>query len=86
VNRSSGTNCPKCKYLRVKKGNNLAVLRPELAKQWDLDHNGGLTPYEVSPGSNRKVAWICEKGHQWKAIINNRSNGNNCPKCRISRK
>ena len=27
------------------------------------------------------VWWMCNKGHEWKAQINNRSNGRGCPYC-----
>jgi Zn finger protein HypA/HybF involved in hydrogenase expression len=82
VNRSKGSKCPVYTNCKAGKDNNLAVLRPDLAKEWDPDYNGELTPFDVVPGSNKKVAWICEKGHQWKALINDRSRGNNCPKCK----
>lgn len=31
--------------------------------------------------SNKKVWWICENGHEWKADINSRGSGSNCPIC-----
>jgi hypothetical protein len=33
------------------------------------------------PGSHTVVWWMCEKGHEWQASINNRSRGTNCPQC-----
>jgi len=33
------------------------------------------------PFSNRKVWWVCTKGHEWQANIKDRSNGNGCPYC-----
>ena len=61
--------------------NSLAVINPDLAKQWHPTQNGDLTPYNVLPHSNKKVWWKCEEGHEWKATINNRTNGRNCPYC-----
>jgi hypothetical protein len=29
--------------------------------------NGDLTPEDVTPGSHKKVWWVCEKGHEWQA-------------------
>jgi len=56
-------------------------LNPELAKQWHPIKNDDLLPSEVTPGSNKKVWWKCEKAHEWKAIINNRNAGRDCPCC-----
>jgi hypothetical protein len=33
------------------------------------------------PGSNKKVWWLCEKGHEWEISVNARSRGHNCPYC-----
>jgi len=52
--RSKGANCPECAHRKTGKDNNLAILRPDLVKEWDPDHNGDLTPYEVSPGSKKR--------------------------------
>ena len=59
----------------------LSIENPELAKEWHPTKNGKLTPNDVTPGSGRKVWWICNKGHEWMALIGDRSNGNNCPYC-----
>src|SRR3546814_6704374 len=58
--------------LRVGKDNNLAVLRPGLAAEWDQAANGELTPYDVVPGSTKKVAWVCEKGQIGRASCRER--------------
>ena len=31
--------------------------------------------------SNLKASWVCEYGHEWDAVINNRTNGSGCPVC-----
>lgn len=44
------------------------MTHPELAKQavgWD--------PSQVTAGSEKKVAWMCERGHIWEAWISNRT-------------
>jgi len=58
---------------------NLALLNPELAKEWHPDN--GLLPEQVTPFSRMKVKWRCEKGHEWLARVCKRSGGNNCPVC-----
>ena len=35
----------------------LAEARPDLAKEWNYEKNGGLKPEDVSCGSNKKVWW-----------------------------
>jgi len=59
----------------------LASVKRLLAKQWHPTKNGLLFPKDVLPFSNKKVWWVCNKGHEWEAVINKRSNGRNCPYC-----
>ena len=40
-----------------------------------------MFPTHVSRGSTKNIWWECEKGHEWQAIINNRTNGRGCPYC-----
>lgn len=63
------------------KKNSIAALYPELAKEWDYDKNGRLTPNDFVGGSNVSVYWKCSKGHSWVALINSRVRGNGCPYC-----
>ncbi|MDD5503950.1 MAG: zinc-ribbon domain-containing protein [Candidatus Omnitrophica bacterium] len=53
-----------------------------MAKEWHPTKNRPLTLADVVPGSHRIVWWKCEKGHEWQARIDRRSNGSNCPACR----
>ena len=82
INRTSGKGCPYCSGRYAIVGvNDLLTLNPELARQWNYAKNGVLTPKDVKPKSNRKVWWICEKGHEWEAIIADRTSGKGCPIC-----
>jgi hypothetical protein len=65
---------------------NLFVLKPDLVKEWHPTKNGTLRPCDVTPGSGRKVWWICEAGHEWQAVIYGRSRGNGCRFCNRSTK
>jgi hypothetical protein len=58
------------------------VLKPELARQWHPTKNGSLGPKDVTPGSRRKVWWLCEKGHWWIARVCDRTRGMKCTFCR----
>jgi len=81
--RKNGTGCPICAGKIVVKSNSLAILFPNLAKEWHPTKNGNLTTYDVSTGSEKKVWWKCNKGndHEWESRINNRKNGKGCPIC-----
>jgi hypothetical protein len=61
---------------------NLAKIRPDLAKEWNPIRNGDLTPFDVTPASNRKVWWQCKLGHEWKTtMIKRKIYGTGCPFC-----
>lgn len=77
----SGTGCPYCCSNKMLRGfNDLATLKPDVAKSWS-EKNLPLTPDQVMPYSKRKVWWKCEKGHEWKGSVNDRSKGKGCPYC-----
>lgn len=80
--RTKGTGCPYCSGLKASATNNLAISNPELAAQWNASRNEFLNAREVTPKSGRVVWWVCDKGHEWKATINNRARGTGCPICR----
>lgn len=85
ASRSSGVGCPICSGKKVLKGyNDLATVAPELAAQWHPTKNGTLRPDSVTKGSGEKAWWVCEKGHEWQAVISSRSAGCGCPKCNSS--
>lgn len=80
--RVRGTKCPYCSGNRIAPGfNDLATVNPKLAAEWHPTKNGELTPQAVTSGSNKKVWWLCAKGHEWQAQINARNRGNGCPFC-----
>ena len=79
------TGCPFCSNKKVWKGfNDLQTIFPEVAKEAD-----GWDPSKYLFGSGKKVSWICNKGHKWKAIIGIRTRsrseihklGTGCPEC-----
>ena len=80
--RVSGTGCPYCANKKVLAGyNDLATIFPQLAEQWDYTTNGDEKPTEFTAYSNKKVFWLCSKGHSYIASIAKRSNGRGCPYC-----
>jgi hypothetical protein len=60
---------------------NLAVIHPKVAKEWHPTKNKPLTSKEVTPGSQKKVWWQFDKGHEWDAIVGSRFKGTGCPAC-----
>ena len=77
------SGCPFCAGQKATKNNCLAVLNPELAKEWHPTKNGNLTAFDVMPGSGKKVWWKCPKvdDHEWQTSPRNRKKGDNCPIC-----
>ena len=53
-----------------------------LLKEWDYTKNSNIGPSEVTYGSNKRVWWQCEVGHEWDIDIKHRTTGGtNCPYC-----
>ena len=74
--------CPFCSGRKPSLNYNLAVIYPELLKEWDYERNE-RQPDSYTPKSSQTVWWKCVKGHKWESKINNRANGKNCPECNI---
>ena len=54
---------------------------PEVAAEWHPSKNGDKLPQNFLPKSNKKVWWLCSRGHDWPAIISSRTAGSKCPYC-----
>ena len=82
THRNNGSGCPYCSGRNAVKGeNDLQIVNPKLAKEWNYERNNGLTPADVLPNSGKKVWWKCSKGHEWLANIADRNRGRGCPYC-----
>ena len=78
----SGSGCPYCAGKRASPGeNDSRSQRPSLAAQWHPTKNGTVTPADVTVGSHYMAWWICEKGHEWQALVKSRASGCGCPVC-----
>lgn len=53
----------------------------QLLEEWNWEKNGELHPSQMTTGSNKKVWWICTKGHSYESTPNNRLQGKGCPYC-----
>ena len=82
-NRKNGNSCPYCSNRKVLIGyNDLETTNPEISEEWNYKKNIDFTPKDVTAGSNKKVWWICSKGHEWKySIVDRIIKKNGCPYC-----
>lgn len=84
ASRTSGkTGCPICSGKVVLAGfNDLEHLRPDIVAEWDYQKNVGIKPSQVTLHSNKKVWWVCSRGHEWETSIDSRTSHNSrCPYC-----
>ena len=61
--------CPYCSGKRVSKENNLFIVLPLIAKEWDYDKNKPLRPENYSFGAHYNAWWLCSKGHNYQSTI-----------------
>jgi len=75
--------CPYCCGNKVSKDNNLLSLFPKVASEWHPTKNGDLKPEDFAGRSNKKVWWLCPKGHSYDSVIYSRTGKNEtgCPQC-----
>ncbi|MFX1511896.1 MAG: zinc-ribbon domain-containing protein [Promethearchaeota archaeon] len=78
------TGCPYCVGQKVSKTKTLTITHPDLAAEWHPTKNGSLTPEQVSFGSAKKIWWLCQCGHEWRARIFHRTSKaqTKCSQCR----
>ena len=76
--RKQGSGCPYCAGQKPIVGlNDLSTTHPELAAQAD-----GWDPATAKAGTNKKMKWRCQRGHNWDASVSSRARlGSGCPIC-----
>jgi hypothetical protein len=66
---------------RVHPAESLAAYFPWLAREWHPTRNE-LRPDQVSRASARMIVWRCGHGHEWSAVVYQRTlSGSGCPEC-----
>lgn len=81
ISRTKGSGCKICAIKTILPGQSFADRSPHLIEEWCPRNH--LLPNEVTYASNKKVFWICKRGHRWEAIIQNRANGySQCIQCK----
>ena len=84
ANRIKGSGCPYCSGKKVLKGfNDIATTNPEILDDWDYEKNNelGISPNNISKGSEKKVWWVCSNGHSYETIVSTKIQGGGCPYC-----
>lgn len=76
-----GCGCPYCARKRVDAANNLACTHPQVAALWHPTKNGNLAPEKVVSGSNRRVWFRCDAGHEWTQVVNQQVSRKGCRDC-----
>ena len=78
----------KNQYIATLQRNSLQAKFPQIASEWNVFRNGGLTPDKVSAGSGEKYWWTCsECGYEYQKRINERTVRNSgCKKCSSRKK
>lgn len=78
----SGLSCPYCSGKRVLQGfNDLATVFPDIAQEVDIENTSYL-PTEIAAKSNKKIPFICKKGHRYISNPADRSKQSiGCPYC-----
>ena len=61
--------------------NSFVFTHPHLLSEWHETKNAPLQPENFARGSQKKVWWKCEKGHEWEAAVSTRTGGAQCPYC-----
>jgi len=79
--RTGGGGCIRCLGRVATPERNLRTVFPDLVAEWHPTKNGHAQPESFTPYSNEKVWWLCPRGHEWQAMINNRANTKGCPYC-----
>ena len=79
---SLGRGCPYCSNQAVIPGeNDLATTAPEMVRLWHPTRNGDCLPTDITSGSEKRLWWQCQRGHEWQAPAYSIKAGTACPYC-----
>lgn len=74
-------NCPYCSNHQLLSGyNDFATRYPDYLKEWDYEKNK-ISPNQIFPSYNKKVWWICPKGHEYEMSVRDKCKGGKCTIC-----
>jgi G:T-mismatch repair DNA endonuclease (very short patch repair protein) len=78
--------CPVCSGRKIALGHtDLSSTHPRLVEEIDLNRNQDLDLTKISRGSEKRIVWNCEYGHQWEAVVYSRTDKRSvgCPECAV---
>lgn len=76
-----GKGCPYCSHRLCLPETCVAMTHPKLLREWNFERNE-IDPNKISAGSARKIWWICDKRHEWQAVLRTRTKQCcDCPYC-----
>lgn len=68
---------------RLKEGESFGDLHPKFLLEWDYEKNLTFEPWQIKAGSNKKIWWVCEKGHSYQQNTYEKLKGHQgCSICR----
>lgn len=75
--------CPVCSTRLIQPGiNDLKSTHPDVAREFDVAMNFGLTASDISASSRTKYNWRCPFGHSYSSTASNRTSAKSkCPVC-----
>lgn len=80
ISRRDGSSCTYCSGANVLAGfNDLATTNPDLLPLFSPKNE--ILPSQVQAGSDKKLIWVCQAGHEWVTQVKNLTKGTRCPVC-----
>ena len=78
---SREVGCPYCTGTKPIEGKtDLQSQAPSVMQFWDWNRNR-LSPKDVGAGSERKVSWLCPRGHSFQRMVGQMVKSSKCPYC-----
>jgi len=80
--KQRGYNCPYCSGRKTLKEDSFGSLYPQIVAELHPSKNKSFDPFKYSVNSNKKVWWLCSKGHECYEEVRRRVGRKICPKCK----
>lgn len=82
-----GSGCPFCKSYQLCHTNSLAHMAPDVASEWLVEKNHGITPEQVRFNTTKAYWFACKNGHEYQTKVFLRTKYNiHCSICRNSQR
>lgn len=84
--RARGRRCPDCARVCIAGFNDLPTTHPAIARDWDQDRNRQVSPTAVKATTQRKIWWLCPRGHAERESVRVRVERGECATCNHNEK